>query len=187
VDQHPYDDAASAGDTASAGHAASLDTEAQRPERWRGSRPLCGALLMIAAGIELLAANWSGAAARIPAQAALGGPWPVLLAAGLIGCGLLTLLQPGYRPVSAVAVLFAVATLMTADIGGFLAGAFLGAAGGAVAYAWVPAAAAAGRSGRHPAGQADPATAGITRILSDAADGTTTAAAVPAGPRYASR
>jgi Family of unknown function (DUF6114) len=95
---------------------------------------------MILAGTELLAVLWSAEPVRLPAGAALGGPIQFLLAAGLIVCGLLTLIQPVRRTgYSAAAVLLAICALLTPDMGGFLGATLLGAVGGCLSFAWVPA------------------------------------------------
>jgi CDP-diglyceride synthetase len=107
--------------------------------QWQLSRPFCGAVLMILAGVELLVVQWWVGQAQLSAGLALGGPVPLLLAGGLIGCGVLTLLQPVYRiPYSAAAVLLAICAVLTPDIGGYVAGALLGAVGGSLGFAWVP-------------------------------------------------
>jgi CDP-diglyceride synthetase len=107
--------------------------------QWQLSRPFGGAILMILAGIELLMVLWWAGPARVPAGAAFGTPVQLLLASGLIFCGLLTLLQPVHRILySAAAILLAICAVLTPDIGGYVAGALLGAAGGALSFSWVP-------------------------------------------------
>jgi CDP-diglyceride synthetase len=107
--------------------------------QWQLSRPFCGGLLMILAGIELLVVQWWVGVAQLSAGAALAGPVQPLLASGLVLCGVLTLLQPVHRiPYSAIAVLLAIGAVLTPDIGGYVAGALLGATGGSVSFAWVP-------------------------------------------------
>jgi hypothetical protein len=66
-------------------------------------------------------------------------PAGLLIAGGIIACGLLLLFDPVQRSVYATAaILLAISALTTSHLGGYLAGTLLGAAGGAVAFAWVP-------------------------------------------------
>jgi hypothetical protein len=90
-------------------------------------------------------------------------PLALLLAAGLIVCGLLLLFDPVQRSLySTGAVLLAVVGLSTAHLGGYLIGSILGAAGGALAFAWVPAAP------RAPAGAAPGGSQGLKLIVGQA-------------------
>jgi hypothetical protein len=126
--------------------------------RWQLSRPFWGGLLVIAAGAELLVAMSLGRAFRLAAEAALAGPVPILLAGGLVACGLLTWFHPVQRSAYATAaILIATAALMTADVGGFVLGTLIGAAGGSVAFAWVPAGHGGARRERRPAPQGEDA------------------------------
>jgi Family of unknown function (DUF6114) len=111
---------------------------------WRRSRPFWGALGVAAGGAEL-------AAVRLT----LGGSRPVMIvsfglviAALLVGCGLLLVFDPVQRTLySTGAILLAVVALSTVHVGGYLIGSILSAAGGALAFAWVPAAPPAGPPG----------------------------------------
>ena len=142
---------------------------------WRRSRPFWGALGSVAGGGEI-------AVVRLT----LAGGWPdflvplaLLIAAGLIVCGLLLLFDPVHRSLySTAAVLLAVLALSTAHVGGYLIGSILGAAGGALAFAWVPAAP------RAPAGPAPGAPQGLKLILGQASarPGPVEAAAPGPGP-----
>jgi hypothetical protein len=90
-------------------------------------------------------------------------PLALLIAAGLIVCGLLLLFDPVHRSLySTAAVLLAVVGLSTAHVGGYLIGSILGAAGGALAFAWVPAAP------RAPAGPGPGSPQGLKLILGEA-------------------
>ena len=94
---------------------------------------------MILAGTELLVVLWWVEPIRLSAGAALGGPIQLLLAAGLVLCGLLTWLQPVRRSgYSTAAILLAICALLTPDMGGFLGATLLGAVGGSLSFAWVP-------------------------------------------------
>jgi hypothetical protein len=128
--------------------------------QWRRSRPFAGPLLMILAGTELLAVLWSAESVRLSAGAALGGPIQLLLAVGLVLCGLLTSIQPVRRTAySTAAVLLAICALLTPDMGGFLGATLLGAIGGSLGFAWVPADAADDPRPEGSVGQPEPALA----------------------------
>ena len=103
---------------------------------WRRSRPFWGAVITLAAGGET-------AAVRLARPVDL--PWTslqagLLIAGGLIACSLLLLFDPAQRSVYAIAaILLSIAALLTSHLGGYLLGTLLGLAGGALAFAWVPA------------------------------------------------
>jgi uncharacterized protein DUF6114 len=66
-------------------------------------------------------------------------PAGLLIAGGMIACGLLLLFDPAQRSLYAVgAILLAITALETSHLGGYLVGTLLGLAGGATAFAWVP-------------------------------------------------
>jgi len=103
---------------------------------WRRSRPFLGALITMAGGIEIAALRLS---LPIHSPRTIVPPG-VLIAAGIVACGLLLLFDPVQRSVYATAaILLAISALTTSHLGGYLAGTVLGAAGGAMAFAWVPA------------------------------------------------
>lgn len=102
---------------------------------WQRSRPFIGALIAIAGGTELMAVTLSvpGHSTRIIV------PVGALIAGGILACALLLLFDPAQRSAYAtVAILLAAIALTTSHLGGYLAGTVLAAAGGAVAFAWVP-------------------------------------------------
>jgi hypothetical protein len=124
----------------------------RRPGRWRGwrrSRPFAGALLAICGGAEIAAVRLS-LPMRSPHTIVPGG---LLIAGAMVICGVLLLAYPVQRSgYATVVILLAVAALSTAHLGGYLAGALLGAGGGAVAFAWVPAIAVRPRDDRDERG-----------------------------------
>jgi hypothetical protein len=66
-------------------------------------------------------------------------PAGLLIAGGLLSCGLLLLFVPAQRSLySVLTVLLAIAALKTAHLGGYLIGTLLGLAAGAAAFSWVP-------------------------------------------------
>jgi hypothetical protein len=102
---------------------------------WRRSRPFWGALITLAAGGETAAVRFS--LPVHPGWTLL--PAGLLIAGGLIACGLLLLFDPAQRSLYAVlAIVAAIAALRTSHLGGYLVGTLLGLAGGATAFAWVP-------------------------------------------------
>jgi hypothetical protein len=137
--------------TVAAGHRAWLG--------WRRSRPFWGALITLAAGAEIAAVRLS-----LPVHSPRTiVPAGVLIAGGIVVCGLLLLFDPVQRSVFATAiVLLAILALATSHLGGYLAGTLLAGAGGATAFAWVPARA---QSPDSPARAAPP---GFTLILGEA-------------------
>lgn len=102
---------------------------------WRRGRPFVGALLAMCGGAEIALVRLS-----LPVQSPhTVVPAGLLIAAGMVACGVLLLAVPVQRSGYAIAVIvLAIAALSTAHLGGYLAGAALGAGGGAVAFAWVP-------------------------------------------------
>jgi hypothetical protein len=116
--------------------AADVAGAARRAGRgWRRSRPFWGAAITLAAGGETAAVRFSQPVH--PAWTIL--PAGLLIAGGLIACGLLLLFDPAQRSLYAVlAVLLSIAALLTSHLGGYLIGTLLGLAGGALAFAWVP-------------------------------------------------
>jgi Family of unknown function (DUF6114) len=125
---------------------------------WRRSRPFWGALAVVAGGGEIAAVRLAFGGGRLGIVASFG----LVIAAGLIGCGLLLVFDPVQRSLySTAAVLLSVIGLSTVHVGGYLAGSVLGAAGGALAFAWVPAAPPA-------AGPPSAGLPGLTLILGEA-------------------
>jgi hypothetical protein len=124
---------------------------------WQRSRPFLGAVLAIAGGAEIMLVRFT-LPVNNPRTIVPAG---LLIAGGIIACGLLLLFDPVQRSVYATtAILLAISALTTSHLGGYLAGTLLGAAGGAVAFAWVPGL---------PAGDAAPsALPGFTLIRGDA-------------------
>jgi hypothetical protein len=102
---------------------------------WYASRPVLGAFIAVAGGAEIAAVRLLQPLHRSP----IFIPPAFLIAAGIVGCGLLLLLNPVQRSIYATAtVLLAISALTTDHLGGYLAGTAVAAVGGAVAYAWVP-------------------------------------------------
>jgi hypothetical protein len=126
---------------------------------WQRSRPFSGALIAIAGGAEILATHLA-----LPSHAPrMIHPAGLLIAGGIVVCGLLLLFGPAQRTLYATAaILLAISALTTSHLGGYLLGTILGAAGGAVAFAWVPS--------MPPEQRVRPALPGFTLIRGEAPD-----------------
>jgi hypothetical protein len=122
---------------------------------WQRSRPFWGAIIILVAGAETAAVRFT-----LPLREAWTIlPAGLLIAGGMIACGLLLLFDPAQRSLYAVgAILLAITALETSHLGGYLVGTLLGLAGGATAFAWVP--------GLPPAPPAAPP--GFTLIIGEA-------------------
>jgi hypothetical protein len=121
------------------GRAAALTGRVARGWRawrhWRRTRPFWGGLLVILGGAEILLSE--------------KGPLPLIIHIGLQGlagyliptimvlCGLLLLFHPVQRTFySLLAVLLALGSWITSNLGGFFVGMLLGLVGGSLAFAW---------------------------------------------------
>jgi Family of unknown function (DUF6114) len=126
---------------------------------WRRSRPFWGALITMAGAAEIATIRLS-----LPVHSPRTIiPAGVLIAAGLVACGVLLLFGPVWRSAYAtVIVLLAILALTTSHLGGYLLGSVLAGIGGATAFAWVPTRAQA------PGAPVGPAVPGFTLIRGDA-------------------
>ncbi|MBB6473250.1 DUF6114 domain-containing protein [Sphaerisporangium rubeum] len=132
-----------------------LRTGRRHVRAWRRSRPFWGAACTVLAGVELLSIPFTSHAVFVAAHSAAAGIVYVL-SITMILLGLVILLQPAQRVFLGVtAVLLSAASVVYANVGGFLVGALLGLLGGAATAAWTP---GAGR--RAPAPQAGTGPAG---------------------------
>ncbi|HEX5289468.1 MAG TPA: DUF6114 domain-containing protein [Streptosporangiaceae bacterium] len=135
--------------------AADVAGAARRAGRgWRRSRPFWGAVIILMAGGETGAVRFT-----LPLRTTWTLlPAGLLIAGGMIACGLLLLFDPAQRSLYAVAaILLSITALETSHLGGYLIGTLLGLGGGATAFAWVP--------GLPPA---RPAQSGLTLIMGEA-------------------
>jgi len=110
---------------------------------WRRSRPFWGGLLMLIAGIELVAIPLSGVLSRGQVKLVIyigsGGVLGVLIGVLLIAAALLTWLDSAHRMFyGIVGVLLGIASFPATNLGGFFLGMLLAITGGAMGFAWTP-------------------------------------------------
>ncbi|GAB3671351.1 hypothetical protein GCM10027589_40310 [Actinocorallia lasiicapitis] len=109
-------------------------TEPTGFRRWRRSRPFWGGLLAILGGAELLAIPLAPLGIVV-----LQGMSPWLAGIVLILAGVLVWVQPQQRFFfGLIAMLAALASLITSNLGGFGLGMTLGLLGGGLIFAWTP-------------------------------------------------
>jgi hypothetical protein len=139
--------------------------------RWRHSRPFWGGLLVLLGGAEILLTE----RAPLPVVIHVGmqGLAGYLVPAIMLLCGLMLWFYPLQRTFySVLAVLLALGSWITSNLGGFLVGMALGVVGGALAFAWTR-----GNDSRPPALLSPPPqrpepSAGLNVILRPPADDT---------------
>jgi hypothetical protein len=130
----------SAGETA-AGARARAGQAWQAFRAWRRSRPFWGGLLLLLAGIELLAIPLLSVLAhgsvKVVIYLGIGGVFGVLIGGLLAACGLLIWFHPVQRVFYAIAgVLLAVASFVATNLGGFFFGMLLGVTGASLSFGW---------------------------------------------------
>ncbi len=108
---------------------------------WRRSRPFWGGLLLLLAGIELLAIPLLSVLAhgsvKVVIYIGVGGVFGVLIGGLLVACGLLIWFHPVQRVFYAIAgVLLAVASFVATNLGGFFFGMLLGVTGASLSFGW---------------------------------------------------
>jgi len=103
--------------------------------RWRGSRPFWGGLLVVLGGGEIIFTYKAPMA--LVMHFGLYGLAGYLVPALLVVLGLLILFDPQHRTFySLLAVLAALGTWLTSNLGGFILGMLLGLIGGSLAFGW---------------------------------------------------
>jgi hypothetical protein len=130
---------------------------------WRHSRPFSGGLLLVIAGIELLALPLSGVlfkgALKLVIYIAIGGVFGVLIGILLIAAGIMLWINPAHRVFYAIAgIVLGLASFPASNLGGLFIAMLLAIIGGSLAFAWEPddATENADDAGREPAEPARP-------------------------------
>lgn len=105
--------------------------------RWRHARPFGGGLLVTIGGAEILFTE------KVPLKLILHigvqGLAGYLLPTVMLLCGLFLLFNPAQRSFYAIlAVVLAIGTWLTSNLGGFFIGMLCGMIGGGMAFAWKP-------------------------------------------------
>jgi hypothetical protein len=108
---------------------------------WRRSRPFWGGLLLLLAGVELVAIPLLSVLAhgsvKVVIYIGIGGVSGVLIGGLLMACGLLMWFHPVQRVFYAIAgVLLAVASFVATNLGGFFIGMLLGVTGASLSFGW---------------------------------------------------
>ncbi|WP_198171063.1 DUF6114 domain-containing protein [Actinoplanes awajinensis] len=104
---------------------------------WRRSRPFWGGLFVLLGGVEILLTVWAplGVVLHVGIQSFIGYVVPIVL----VLCGLLLWFHPIQRVFySLIAIVCALGSWLTSNMGGFLVGLLLALVGGALAFAWTP-------------------------------------------------
>ena len=110
---------------------------------WRRTRPFWGGLLLLLAGLELVAIPLLSVLAhgsvKVVIYIGIGGVFGVLIGGLLMACGLLIWFHPVQRVFYAIAgALLAVASFVATNLGGFFFGMLLGVTGASLSFGWTP-------------------------------------------------
>ncbi len=104
---------------------------------WRRSRPFWAGVWTLLAGLEILSIPLAPVSLMV--HEGIAGVSGLLMGIFLAVLALTLWLAPGHRVFAGIATLvFAVASLVLSNFGGFLIGFLLGALGGAMAVSWTP-------------------------------------------------
>jgi hypothetical protein len=111
---------------------------------WRRSRPFWGGLLLVFAGLELLAIPLSGilihGAVKLVIYIGIGGVFGVLIGVLLIAAGIVLWVNPGHRVFYGIAgIALGIVSFPASNLGGFFLGMLLAIIGGSIGFAWTPA------------------------------------------------
>ncbi len=105
--------------------------------QWRRTRPFWGALFVLVGGAEILLTE--GAALPLIIHIGLQGFAAYVVPIVLVLTGLLLLFHPVQRTFySLLAIILALGSWVTSNLGGFFLGMLIGVIGGSLAFAWQP-------------------------------------------------
>jgi hypothetical protein len=178
-------EARAAGARAAGARAAGAQTRAASARRafrdWRRSRPFWGGLLLLLAGVELIAIPLLSVLAhgsvKVVIYIGIGGVFGVLIGGLLVACGLLTWFHPVQRVFYAIAgVLLALGSFVATNLGGFFVGMLLGVIGASLSFGWTPGPGRLAGQHRPRPGRAGPSSEGLGLVTGR-----------PAGDRTADR
>ncbi len=105
--------------------------------RWRRTRPFWGGIVLALGGWFVI----TPVLASYEAVVAMGGGGMIayVLGGGMIAAAVVAVISPAQRHFPAImGVIFAVASLAMANLGGWLVGMLLGIVGGSMVFAWTP-------------------------------------------------
>jgi hypothetical protein len=111
---------------------------------WRRSRPFWGGLLLVLAGLELVAIPLSGVlgrgAIKLVIYIGIGGVFGVLIGVLLIAAGIMLCVSPAHRVFYGIAgIALGIVSFPASNLGGFFLGMLLAIIGGSIGFAWAPA------------------------------------------------
>lgn len=105
--------------------------------RFRGSRPFWGCLILLAGGWFVLRPVVGSF--QMVTGLGLGGAQVYILGGGMMAAALVAFFVPAQRHFPAImAMIFSVASLPLANLGGWLLGMLLGIIGSGLVFAWTP-------------------------------------------------
>lgn len=110
---------------------------------WRRSRPFWGGLLLVLAGLELLAIPLSGilvhGMVKLVIYIGIGGVFGVVIGILLIAAGVVLWVNPAHRMFYGIAgIVLGIASFPASNLGGFVLGMLLAIVGGCIGVAWTP-------------------------------------------------
>lgn len=118
-------------------------TRRARWRAWRQSRPFWGGLLLVLAGLELVAIPLTGVlgrgAIKLVIYIGIGGVFGVLIGLLLITAGIAAWANPAHRVFYGIAgIVLGIVSFPASNLGGFFLGMLLAIIGGSIGFAWTP-------------------------------------------------
>ncbi|HVT67278.1 MAG TPA: DUF6114 domain-containing protein [Trebonia sp.] len=110
---------------------------------WRQGRPFWGGLLVLLAGLELVALPLSGVlihgGLKLVIYIGIGGVFGVLIGALLVASGIALWVDPTHRNFYGIAgIVLGIVSFPASNLGGFFLGMLIAIIGGALGFAWAP-------------------------------------------------